>query len=187
MSSGAAGYNQTAKANGWASLCDGSVAFSHPDLRRLLDLWRSQTMQRRIPLRRDLYPQMLKSFQNDIALCERIVPIGGARRWRVLQVGTSFAQIVGDLAGKFLDQAIPAEVVRRWNAALDTTLTQGVPFRFLGRADAKQMPFLTGEYFAAPLIADDGSASLILVAARFTGGRSWSDVESEARLILARG
>jgi len=187
MSSGVAGYNQTAKANGWASLCDGSVAFSHPDLRRLLDLWRSQTTQHRIPLRRDLYPQMVKSFQSDIALYERVAAIGGARRWRILQIGTSFAQIMGKHSGKFLDEVIPAGLVPRWNAALDTTLTQGVALRFLARADTARMPFLTGEYFSAPLIADDGSASLILAAARFTGGRRWNDVEAEARLILARG
>lgn len=187
MSGGAAGYNEKAKANGWASLCDASVAFSHPDLRRLLGVWRGQVTRRGLPARRDLSARLLKPFQKDTGLVERVAEIGGARRWRVLEIGPSFAQIVGDLAGKFLDQAIPAEVVPRWNAALDATLTQGVPLRFLGRADAKQMPFLTGEYFAAPLIADDGSASLILVAVRFTGGRSWRDIEAEARLMLAHG
>lgn len=187
MSGGAAGYNQMAKANGWAALCDGSVAFSHPDLRRLLGLWRSQVTRRGLPARSDLSPRLLKPFQKDIALYERVAPIGGARRWRILQIGASFAQIMGDHSGKFLDEVIPAGLMPRWNAALDATLTQGMALRFLARADTARMPFLTGEYFFAPLIADDGSASLILVAARYTGGRSWSDVEAEARFILARG
>ena len=187
MSGGAAGYNEKAKAGGWASLCDASVAFRHPDLRRLLGVWRNQATRRGLPARRDLSPRLLKPFQKDIALLERVAEVGGARRWRVLRMGASLAQIMGDLSGKFLNEVIQTELVPRGNAALDATLTQGVALRFLARADTARMPFLTGEYFAAPLIADDGSASLILVAVRFTGGRSWRDVEAEAYLMLARG
>ena len=44
------------------------------------------------------------------------------------------------------------------------------------------MSFLNGEYFVAPLLADDSSASFILVAGRFAAGRPWEDVEAEARL-----
>jgi hypothetical protein len=184
MSAGAADYNEKAKTNNWAVLCDASVTFNHPDLRRLLGVWRKQANRRSLPVRRDLTPRLLKSFHKDIALYERVAAMGGARRWRVLQMGASFAQIVGDMTGKFLDEAIQAEFLPRWHAALDATLGQGAPLRFLTRADTWQMPFLIGEYFAAPLIADDGSASLILGAGRFTGGRSWPAVEAEARKAL---
>lgn len=43
------------------------------------------------------------------------------------------------------------------------------------------MSFLTGEYFSAPLLGDDGSVSRVLGVGRFTGGRSWEDVVAEAR------
>ena len=52
-------------------------------------------------------------------------------------MGTAFAQILGDLTGKFIDEAVPAEFVPRWHASLDATLATGAPLRFLGREDTK--------------------------------------------------
>ena len=183
MRTGADDYNERAKTNDWAAFCDASVTFSHPDLRRLLGLWRKQA-KGGIPLRRDMTPRVLKGFLQDIAICERVVGDGGERRWRVCQQGAWFAQILGDFNGKFLDEVLPPHLQPRWQVALDATLTDRVPLRFLGRTDANAMSFLNGEYFVAPLIADDGSASFILASGRFTGGRPWEEVEAEARLAL---
>jgi hypothetical protein len=182
MCAGAAEYNMNAKRNNWTALCDASATFSHPDLRRLLGVWRERAQEGGVPLRREMTQHRLKSFLKDIVLYERVAGEDGARRWRVVQMGTSFAQIMGDMTGKFLDEAVPAELLPRWHGALDAALGHGAPLRFLNRAD--RMPFLTGEYFAAPLIADDGSASFILAAGRFTGGRSWDVIAAEARQAL---
>jgi hypothetical protein len=72
----------------------------------------------------------------------------------------------------------------RWQVGIDATLADRIPLRFLGRTDTNAMSFLNGEYFVAPLLADDGSASFILSAGRFTGGRPWEEVEAEARKAL---
>jgi hypothetical protein len=40
----------------------------------------------------------------------------------------------------------------------------GAPLRFLARIDTNRMTFLTGEFFTAPLLAADGSASFILAS-----------------------
>src|ERR1700752_4774259 len=95
-------YNRAAKAGDWHSLCDVTLKFLHPDLLRLLDLWKSEA-GKGIPQRRTMSPRLLKSFLRDIALYERIGE-GEARRYRVRLMGTSFAQILGDLTGKFLDE-----------------------------------------------------------------------------------
>ena len=183
MSTAAAEYNEKSKMNGWAALCDASATFSHPDLRRLLGLWRKQA-KGGIPLRSDMTPRVLKSHLQDIAICRRIAGDGSERRWRVCQQGVWFAQILGDFNGKFLDEVMPPEPLPRWQTALDVTLAEGAPLRFLGRTDTNAMSFLNGEYFVAPLIADDGSASFILAAGRFSGGRPWEEVEAEARQAL---
>ena len=46
------------------------------------------------------------------------------------------------------------------------------------------MTFLTGEFFSAPLTADDGQVSLVLAAARFSGKRPWDQIDAEARREL---
>jgi hypothetical protein len=183
MRTGADDYNERAKTNNWVSLCDASVTFSHPDLRRLLGLWRKQAMGG-IPLRRDMTPRVLKSFLPDIAICERLTGDGGERRYRVSMMGVWFAQILGNFTGKYLDDALPPEHLPRWRAALDATLADCVPLRFLARTDTSAMSFLSGEYFVAPLLADNGSASFVLAAGRFSGGRPWEEVIAEARLAL---
>ena len=178
-------YNEAAKKNGWPTLCDASAKFVHPDLCRLLGLWRRQAKAHGIPLHSDMTPRLLKSFLGDIALYEHIAAPGAIRRWRVRQMGSSFGQIMGELSGKFLDETVPADLLPRWNGALDITLAQRTPLRFLGRADTGAMQFLTGEFFSAPLLGADGAPSMVLGAGRFSGGRAWRDVETEALLALA--
>ena len=179
----AAEYNRAAKAGDWHSLCDVTLKFLHPDLIKLHDLWKSEATGNDIPLRRTMSPRTLKSFLRDIAIYERIGE-GPARRYRVRLMGTSFAQILGDLTGKFLEDAVPAEMLPRWYAALDTTLGTRAPLRFLGREDTNGMSFLTGEFFSAPLIADSGEINLVLGAARYSGKRPWEDVNAEVRKSL---
>src|SRR5665213_1938134 len=170
----AAEYNRAAKAGDWHSLCDVTLKFLHPDLIKLHELWKSEAAGSGIPLRRTMSPRLLKSFLRDIAIYERIGE-GANRRYRVRVMGTSFAQILGDLTGKFLHDAVPADILPRWYGALDATLGGRVPLRFLGREDTNQMTFLTGEFYSAPLIADDGQINLVLGAARYSGKRHWAD------------
>ncbi|MGA7712110.1 MAG: hypothetical protein WCA81_09425 [Rhizomicrobium sp.] len=176
-------YNNTASKNGWPALCDASVRFSHPDLRRLNGAWRKLGKPGQVLKYAELPPRPIKPYLADSVLYER-QGTHSARRWRVKTMGQSFAQIMGDLGGLYLDDALSSELVTRWYAALDCTLGQSAPLRFLTRADSAKMSFLIGEYFSAPLLADDGSASLVLAVGRFTGGRSWEDVEAEARKTL---
>jgi hypothetical protein len=123
MRTGADDYNEIAKANNWASLCDASATFSHPDLRRLLGLWRKQA-KGGIPLRRDMTPNLLKSFLPDIAISKHVTGEGGERRYRVCRMGSWFARILGNFTGKFLDDALAPEHLPRWHLALDTTLAE---------------------------------------------------------------
>lgn len=180
---GAADYNLAATQGNWHSLCDATATFIHPDLARLLALWRSEAGTDGIPPRRAMSPRLLKPFLRDIAIYERAGE-AGKRRYRVRLMGTAFAQITGDLTGKFVDEAIPFEFVPRWHAALDATLGARMPLRFLGREDTNQMTFLTGEFFSAPLMADDGQLNQVLAAARYSGKRPWEEVDAEARRRL---
>ncbi len=176
-------YNETARRDGWQVLCDSSACFTHPDLRRLYGVWRKHAKAGGIPRHADLSARQLRPFQADIVLSERRGE-NGAQRWQVKTMGRSFAQIAGDMSGQFLDAAIPADFLQRTQAGLDCTLEHRAPLRFVGRVLVNGMGFLNGEYLSAPLLDDAGSASLVLTAGRFSGGRSWEDVEAEARKAL---
>jgi hypothetical protein len=49
------------------------------------------------------------------------------------------------------------------------------------------MIFLTGEFFSAPLMADNGQVNLVLSSARYSGKRPWPEVEAETRKALGLG
>lgn len=180
---GAADYNAAAVREGWHSLCDATLQFSHPELVKLLELWRTHAGPTGIPPRREMSARMLKSMLRDVAIYERLFSPGG-RRYRVRLIGSGFAQIVGDLTGKFIDEAVATDIVPRWHGALDATLGAAAPLRFVGREETNGMIFLTGEFFSAPLMADDGQMNLVLGSARYSGKRPWPEVEAETRQML---
>ncbi|MBV8976500.1 MAG: PAS domain-containing protein [Alphaproteobacteria bacterium] len=180
----AAAFNLEAQRNGWNSLCDVTLSFVQPDLARLREIWDSEAGEAGVPARKAMSPRLLKSFLRDVALYERVDVAGEKRRYRVRLMGTAFAQILGDLTGQFVDEAVPEEVLALWHASLDTTLAARAPLRFLGREDTNSMTFLTGEFFSAPLLADDGEMSMVLGAARYSGKRPWEDIAAEARRQL---
>ena len=175
----AAAYNKTALRNGWFSLCDATANFNHPDLRRLLGVWRRAVTSHGLPRKSDMTERVLHSFRRDIAFYEKVAGKSGSRRWRVERMGASLAQIMGDLSGRFLDEVIDEELLPRWNVALDATVGEGAPLRFLSRNN--RMSFLNGEFFSAPLIGANGSASFVLAAGRFSSARRWQDIEAEAK------
>lgn len=169
-------YNARARSEGWPSLCDAALGFDRTEFHVLTAMWRSfATVQ--LPSRKDFTPRSLKALLRNVAIYERVV--NGRVRYRVRLMGTAFAEVMGDLSGKFLDEAIPAPHLHRWEAALDAATEAGAPLRFVSRTDTVDKPFLVGEYFEAPILTDDGSPGMILAAGMFAP-RHWADVAAGA-------
>lgn len=167
-------YNVRARAEGWPSICDSALDFHRVEFRVLIATWRSFAMHQ-LPSRKDFTPRSLKSLLRNVAIYERVA--NGTVRYRVRLMGTAFADVMGDLSGKFLDETIPAEHLTRWHAALDAAIEAGAPLRFVSRTDTVDKPFLVGEYFEAPILTDDGLPNMILAAGMFAP-RHWADVAS---------
>jgi hypothetical protein len=180
----AANYNEAASLGGWPSLCDGTLKFAHPHLVELLAVWREKAGAGGIPERSAMSPRVLKPFLRDIAIYEQ-VESGDLPRYRVRLFGSAFAHAMGNLTGKFIDEAIPAALLPRWHASLGTTLASRAPLRFVSRSDTNNRSFLVGEYFSAPLLAADGSVSMVLGAGFYDGSRPWRDVEASERAALS--
>src|ERR1700761_1800056 len=165
-------YNATAAAQGWAGLCDPTLAFRRPELAAMCALWRQAAGEAPTPKRSDMGPRLLKGHLPNVVIYERV---GGEKthRYRVRVMGTQFAQVMGDFTGKFIEDMVPPEFLPRWYAALDSVLDAGVPLRFVSRADTADKSFLVGEFFEAPLLADDGAMNLVIAAGIFTPAENW--------------
>jgi hypothetical protein len=165
-------YNAHARAEGWPSVCDAALGFQRLEFRVLTATWRNFATCH-LPSRKDFTPRSLKSLLRNVVIYERVT--NGTTRYRVRLMGTAFADVMGDLSGKFLDEAVPPQHLVRWHAALDAALEAGAPLRFVSRTDTVDKPFLVGEYFEAPILTDDGSPSMILAAGMFAP-RHWADI-----------
>jgi hypothetical protein len=174
-------YNARARAEGWAALCDAELDFHRVEFRVLIATWRSFA-SRGLPSRKDFTPRNLKSLLRNVAIYERVA--NGKVRWRVRLMGTAFSDVMGDLTGKFLDEAIPPAHLPRWHASLEAAIEAGAPLRFLGRADSVGQPFMVGEFFEAPILSDDGQPNMILAAGLFAP-RHWRDVVANEPLAAA--
>jgi hypothetical protein len=166
-------FNARARTEAWSSFCDASLAFQRMEFRLVLATWHDFGDEEHLPSRRELTPHKLKSLLRNIAIYERVT--NGHIRYRVKLMGSAFADSMGDITGRFLDEAVAEEHLPRWHAVLDAALEAGAPLRFISRADATGKGFAVGEYFEAPLLDDNGSPTMILAAGHFAA-RKWSDL-----------
>jgi hypothetical protein len=172
-------FNEIAIREGWAAICDRSLAFERPELNALLAVWREKAAGSLMPPRTALTARILKPYLSHIAIYERVASATGNWRYRVRLMGTQFTQVMGDLTGKFIDEAIPKQFLPRWNAALDEPLNICAPVRFLSRSDTTNMSYLVAEYFSAPLLGDNGHPNIIFSAGYFSAEKPWSQVAEE--------
>ena len=176
---GAHSFNELALRRGWAVRCDVGCRFMFGKLNDLHALWRSKAAPSGIPPRSEMTARLLKPYLTMLAFHERVPGPDGTRRYRVRLMGEDATNIAGAASGKFYDEFLPAKSVPIWNAMTDAVLGHGAPVRILIRADEVNKPFLAGEIFNAPLLADDGSASLVLTASHFESNFRFEDVVAE--------
>ncbi len=165
-------FNARARAEGWPSLCDPELAFTDTRFRVLLSLWHGFAVGDRTPRRSDFTPRALKALLRNVAIYERVA--NGTVRYRVRVMGSAFADVMGDLSGRFIDEAVPPAFAPRWHAALDAAFEAHAPLRFIGRSDTANKSYLVAEFFEAPLIDDNGAA--MVLAAGYFAPRPWMQV-----------
>ena len=161
----AAAFNDWAKAHGWPSLCGPDLAFESEALTDLLAIWRKQAGTEAIPQRSRMSARALKHHLGQLAILERVAD--GPTRYRVRLMGTRITQMVGEMQGKFLEDVLPAELLPRWYCALDLTLAEGRPLRFVTRVDFGKLEFMQAELLLVPLLEGGDMPSLVLGGVAF--------------------
>jgi hypothetical protein len=171
--------NEFVRRQNWPILYDDTCQFIHRELSDLLSVWRSLAGQWDVPWRRDMTARLLQPCLRRLALYERVTGADGSRRYRVRLMGTAIVHMLGELTGRFLDEALPEKFVPRWYPMLDVPLATGAPLRILARVDTVNKSFIVGENISAPLRAEDGETKIVLVATFYDSTRPWTDVAAE--------
>ena len=172
-------FNELAHRREWAVLCDVACRFLFTPFDELHALWRSKAGPTGIPARSEMTARLLKPHMKTLTIHERIHGEDGTRRYRMRLVGSTVTQVIGEVSGKFYDEFLPAKSLPIWNAMSDVLLRHGAPLRMLIRPDEFNKTHLVGEFFAAPLLAADGAANLLLSIGHFDGNLRWEDLVNE--------
>lgn len=159
-------FNKWAEARDWPARCDPDLSFESPALTDLLNIWRELAGADEVPPRQRMTARVLKAHLRYIAIIERLQ--GAPLRHRVRLMGTRLSQILGEMQGRYLEEALDQEVFLHWQARLDLALAERRPVRFVSRVDLKQLYFFRSESFWAPLTCHHAEPSCVLMAAILT-------------------
>jgi hypothetical protein len=161
-------YNALAEREGWQSRCYTTLTFRQPQMQDLLEIWRELAAEAGgIPRRKDLTPQKLRAHLKDVGIYERLHDANGHMRYRARVMGARFGAVLGNFTGRYFDEVVPPNFLKRWYAAPDAVLAEKAPLRFVSRSETSGKGFMTGEYLMCPLLGDDGAVNTVLSSAIF--------------------
>ncbi len=153
-----AAFNDWAKAQAWQAFCDPDLAFESETLADLLAIWRRQAGSDPIPPRSKMDVHVLKRHLGHIGIFERV-----GTRYRVRLIGTKLTQVFGEMQGKFVDEAVPPELLQRWEYQIGLPLSQRCALRFVSPSiDFRNLQYLQAELLMAPLLEDAEEPTLVL-------------------------
>ena len=159
----AAVVNARARAEGWKFRCDTDLVFDKPELNMLRDVWRAQAFKAGVPTRGAPGAKGLDGVLRRLTILERVTDENGRQRYRVEHQGTYLAAVMGNNAGRFIDEGIPAALLPRWMTVLDAVLDSTVPMRVNVEFEFDKLSYASGEAFIAPLSNETGATTLLLV------------------------
>jgi hypothetical protein len=158
-------FNRWAEEAGWPAVCDPSLTFEAPSLRKILRIWQDTAKGGALPQRSQFTARLLKPHLGDIAIIERKGDTAEQYRFRLF--GTRLAEALGELQGKTFAQVMTPNVVEHWRTRFNLTVAEGHPLRFVSRVDLQKKNFLRSESLWMPL-ADDNGATITLMSAVLT-------------------
>jgi hypothetical protein len=143
---------------------DASLSFESQVLKDAFAEWSRHTP---LPSRADFTPRNAKSFLGNMVIFEQ-----QDATFRIRLMGTRITTVLGEMQGKVLEEALPADVAARWKAVLIRTLETQTPVRVLKQVGFKDLHFLRAEILVAPLRDSENHPTMLLTVATFQFGIS---------------
>jgi hypothetical protein len=153
--------NARSAAEGWPAHCDATLAFEEARLLELLAIWRAAG-RGSLPRREDFTARMLSKHLQHLTFVE--VADG---RFRFRLFGTALARVTGDWTGKFLDEAVPADLAPGMREAYGTAVEARAALRYVSRFRAAALNHIVAETLVAPLAVDGGAVGGLLISCAF--------------------
>ena len=163
------GFNDRAKAAGWAFTCGLAQDFEYAELTAAHAVWREKAGVRPMPSRAEMTARAMKSWLTHMSLLER-VEVDDIRRYRIRLHGSALARYAGDSTGKFLEDAVSSQRLDSYNALYDAVLELRRPVRVVSFYQAPEIDYLMGESLLAPL-SIPGSETPILLSVTYAKPR----------------
>ena len=163
--------NAMAQRRKWSFTCYRDLEFEAPQLRATLALWQSRALDGRLPARADFSMQDLKHVLRDLVILDIVRDEHGAR-FRCRNIGSHAASYLGDMTGRFIDEALPSPANERTIACYATIAEACCPLRFVTRFSMDRINFMTAEFIGLPLASDGVVPDMVMSVTHFkTGGR----------------
>ena len=158
--------NEKAELRGWTFACDRDLQFDAPNLSNVLTLWKMRASAGRLPARSDFSARDLMRVLPTLMIAE-IIRAGDQVRYRYRYVGTHVAQTIGELTGKFLDEALPEPSRERTTACYQAVIDAREPLRFLTKFSLDKISYLCAEFLSAPLASDGATVDMVMTVTDF--------------------
>lgn len=147
-----------------ASICDPSLAFAHPRLNALAELYKTICGDRPMPMRTDFSARMLAPHLRNLTFVDLVREDGKPRRYRFRYFGSGMARHSSDHTGKYLDEIVAEPFLTNWYESWDMPLELAMPLRFVSRLQALRLEYIAVESFTAPLCDDAGTPCSLLIS-----------------------
>ena len=141
---------------------DWDLRFDNSATRLGLAYWRSCCRGRLMPRREDLDPVAMRKFTQHVGLVEARPGAGGGIDYFIRRAGTRWEDVYGPITGHYLSDFLSPELEDCWRMVLDAVRTRKAPVRITSKIDFQEKNWLSTEFLAAPLGADEAPSMVFI-------------------------
>ncbi len=145
---------------------DASLAFESDVLKSAWQEW-SRLATAGVPHRSAFTPHNAKPFLAHLVIFER-----RNSTFLIRLMGTKVSAVIGEMQGRILEEALPADVAARWRKVLSEVLRSGKPIRAVTAVGFRNLNYLQAEILLAPLLDDKEEQSMVFAVTVFRAGVS---------------
>jgi len=162
-------FNARARRERWPVVCCAPPHFDSGALADIAAIWDFVRGDQALPVRSEFSARALGRHMGCITFIDLVwQPAAMTPRYRMGFFGSRLSVYAGDLTGRFVDEAVDAELVPTWYAEFAVAAALLAPVRFVSRVRAFRLDLASAETLLAPLANASGEVGGFVLAAAFS-------------------